>query len=187
MTLDFNAITAGAAVVAALVAIYAIWSESKRSRSSQGVELLFRMNDQFNNRDFRRSRRAAAGFLRKNQICRKSESEVDVNVSTESISSVELDEVLDFFEVLATLVRKKLFDNDLTSNYFFYWLDCYYILAQDYIAFWRQSWPQVWDDIDWLRRYLIKVENKKANHGYIAPSPESLQIFLNDECDLDVD
>lgn len=66
MNLDFNAITAGATVIAVFVAIYAIWVEQRRSRFSQGVELLLRLSDTFfYSKEFIQNRREAARFLKK--------------------------------------------------------------------------------------------------------------------------
>ena len=185
MNLDFNAITAGATVVAVFVAIYAIWVENRRSRFSQGVELLFRMTDIFfYSKEFIESRRKAAIFLRKNWNSQKNSGGAKKNES-KILNSLELDVILNYFQGMAILVRKNAIDKDLTWNYLFWWFDCYYILSQDYIKYWRQSDPNYWNDIDWLHQQLAKIERKKNPQVNNEVLLNHLNTFIADETKLE--
>lgn len=186
MNLDYNAITAGAAVVTALIAVYAVMSETRRSRFSQGIDLIQKMSDEFVEPGFQKHRSAAARFLLQSASSPEGTQELANQNAFERPTSLPLDEVLDFFQFMAVLARKGVIDKELTWNSFFYWLDCYYTLAWDYIVFWRQSSPSVWDDIDWLHRQLIGIEKKHNPQSYHSPTPEMLSVFLSDEAELGI-
>ena len=47
LAMDYRAVSAWAAVVAALTAIFAVMRESRRSRFQSGVDILFKLNDMF--------------------------------------------------------------------------------------------------------------------------------------------
>lgn len=63
MVLDYEAITAIAALATSLVAIYAVWAENRRARFSQGIDLLMRLNERFDGQDLKAYRRVAAKNL----------------------------------------------------------------------------------------------------------------------------
>jgi hypothetical protein len=190
MIIDYDALTALTALAAALIAILAIWLENQRSRFSLGVDLLMKMSDRFfYSNDFKKSRREAIKFIvrykKKTNLENVTGVQTDSNYSEQN--SVDLEAVLDFFEGLAILVRKKSIDKELACNYFYYWLDCYRELANEYVLQWRKKTPGTWYNIDWLYQELTKVEYKGSKVKYLGPDKELLEIFINDERNLDVE
>lgn len=185
MNLDFNAITAGATVIAVFVAIYAIWVEHRRSRFSQGVELILRLSDMFfYSKEFTQYRREAARYLKKNLTLKASNKKTKSNIKPDVPSSIELDAILDFFEGMEMLVDKAAIDKELAWSYFYWWLSCYYALSKDYIEFWQNKDPNIWEGVIWLHKRLVKIENKENPQGYQIPSTEDLLVFIKHEMNL---
>ncbi|MEW5940246.1 MAG: hypothetical protein AB1750_11325 [Chloroflexota bacterium] len=191
MMIDYNAITAIAAVLAVVIATTAIIVEGKRSRIRQGIDLIIRLNEFFSyNKDFKRTRRAAGAFLRR--IQNQSGQKRGKNKRRKSSifiseGSVELGEVLDFFQLIAVMVRKNALDEDIAWNFYGYYLEGYLLLSRNYIDFCRQSSPDYWEDVDWMYKLFVKIEKKESTIGYKMLSPEELQSFINDECRLNTD
>lgn len=187
MVLDYEAITAIAALATSLVAIYAVWAENRRARFSQGIDLLMRLNERFDGQDLKAYRRVAAKYLNEPRrgVPANSDSESEqLEKQLEDEGSLALDHVLDFFQYMGVLTRKKVIDVDLAWDQYFYFLNSYYVLARDYVAQCRQAWPDAWEDVDWLHQRLSRVESKRSRRPYLLPDKERLDQFLNDECSL---
>ena len=101
--LDYSALAAWAAVVAAAVAVYAIWAESRRSRFALGIDLFLRLEADFRNDRMLTARRVASKALR-------------------SENPSDADDVLDFFEMIGLLVRRGALDKHVVWHNFFYWI-----------------------------------------------------------------
>ena len=162
---DYNSITAIAAVVASIVAIYAIWSENRRSNFILGMDLIMRLDDRFFGDPFKRTRQKAAGRLLS--------SDFDYG----SPDSEPLDDVLDFFEMLAMLDSKKVLDKKSIWTNFFYWLDNYFTASKSYIAYNRKSMPLLWTEIDRLHSDLQKIR-EKYYVAYGIPTNDEIKKFL---------
>ncbi len=186
MHLDFNAITAGATVIAVFVAIYAIWVEQRRSRFSQGVELLLRLSDTFfYSKEFIQNRQEAALYLKKKLTLRAGKKKTRSNVKSNTLpSSIELDAILDFFQGMEMLIDKAAIDKELVWSYFSWWFFCYFALSKDYIEFWRNEDPNTWEDVLLLHKQLVKIENKENPQGYQIPSNKELLTFIENEINL---
>jgi hypothetical protein len=167
MNIDYNAIIAGTAVLASLTAIYAIWAESRRSTYSLGVNLLFKMNDEFAQPEFKIKRKAAVKFLLKN--------ESDFNTWT----CIELDDILDFFQIIASLTYKGILDKNLVWEFYSYWFEFYYTCTKEYISFCNITSQGSWEDLEWLHKTLTRITVRDSRKSYSPPTPEEIIDFLS--------
>jgi hypothetical protein len=89
MQMDSNMIAAWAAVVASLTAILALIWQTGNSRFQIGVDMLFKLDDKYYmSTAMREARRKAAKGIKNG-------------------ANEEIDDVLDFFEMIGLLVRRK--------------------------------------------------------------------------------
>jgi len=159
------ALTAWAAVVAAVVSVYAIWSESRRSRFALGIDLLLNLEDKFNNDKMLKIRRSAAREL----LLHKEKSDVD--------------NVLDFFEMVGMLVRRGALDDFMVWHNFFYWIHGYYLPNSDYIVESRIEDPTIWVDLVELYKRLVSIEKneRQCSDEKLQLTEEELTEFLEGE------
>ncbi len=177
MNLDYNMISAMMAVISSLIAIYAIVHQSKRSSFALGMDLLFKINDQFNHPDFTLKRIAAAKFLLK----LKDKTNYDKWICP------DLDEILDFFQTIASLIRRGALDKDIVWEYYSYWLNNYYAASEEYIKLCQKEFPQTYEGVELLHKLFVKLENKEykfTKRKYTDPSPAEIKRFLIDESNL---
>jgi len=171
---DYTAIAAWAAVVAALAAIVAIWTEGKRARFSQGLELLLRLDEEFDSEEFKKKRRAVAKLLL------KEEENFEKGKRLE-----EVEDILNHFQIIGFLLRKGVLDKELVWVHFFFWLNHYYLFLKPHIASVREWEPTAWEDVDWLHRRLAVLERKHRPKGMsIQPTDEMIREFLTRESAL---
>ena len=138
---DIIALAAALAAIAAAIA--AAW-QAYLLRFSLKVESLFAVEKRFNEPEYRRSRHLAARQLQMN----RPESDVD--------------DVLDFFDMLGLLVRRGAIDEEMVYHTFFYWVDGYWRAATDVIQRERQKNERVWEDLPRLYERLLAIENREG-------------------------
>jgi hypothetical protein len=138
--------------------------------------LLFKINDQFNHPDFSRKRKVAAKFLL------KLKNKSDYN----SWTCLELDDILDFFQAIASLTERGALDKVIVWEYYSYWLNNYYEISKEYIQLCQRESPYTWEGVEWLHKEFVKIENKDrhAKKIYTPPSQEELKQFLIAESKL---
>ncbi|MGA2986050.1 MAG: hypothetical protein ABSG32_19775 [Terriglobia bacterium] len=146
-----------AAVAAALIAAYQV----HLSRFSLGVDMTLRLDERFESPEFLKKRCAAAYAIR-----RKSGSDIE--------------DVLDFFESLGLLTRRRALDQGFVYSTFFYWLHGYASKCQDFIAEQRKQYPARYGDLVWLHGKLVAIE--ESRYGPIQES--EWDGFLDDEENL---
>ncbi len=165
---DFNAVSALSGVVAAVVAALALIAENQRSRFSTGVDLLLSLDDRFNSEGMRNVRRMAA-----QEIIGKKPAE-------------NVDEVLDFFEMVGLLVHKGALDVWIVWHEFSPWIRRYFYALKDYLDKWRKDDPTVYSDFVTLHEELTRIEMKETgcSRQDDIPSKGALDEFLKDELNL---
>ena len=164
LAMDYRAVSAWAAVVAALTAIFAVMRESRRSRFQSGVDILFKLNDMFSTEGMRKTRRKAAKGIRQGR-------------------NADVDDVLDFFEVVGLLVRRRAIADLFVWHSFFYWTHRYYLLTKEYVASVREKDPTTWSDFVWLHQRLENVEKRrrKCSDEHVVVDKTELDEFLKEE------
>lgn len=171
MVLDYNAIMAWAAVTAALTAVITTWVESKRSRFSISIDLILRLDNDFNSPHFKEIRRKAAVAFRSKDY---------------SKGSNEIDDILDFFEGVAFFIKRRAVDKKTVWHFFFTYMYRFWHFAEKYIAKERETDPTLWTAYIDIYSQLLKIEKQDRQRlgGNIKLSEEDLEKFLNEESTL---
>ena len=160
------------ASIAAWIAIavtigIASW-QIRTAKFVSGVDVLLRMEDEFQGEKMLIERKSAASVLLKKP-----------NSTPE-----DMDDLLDFFESLGLLTRRGALDKEMVWNNFFYWAHRYWIAAEDYIAEKQKKDPTEWENFTKLEKDLIKIEKKHGstyNLKLTKNSPD-IKTFLEEEC-----
>jgi len=171
----YNAISAWAALLAALAAIYAIWIEGKRSRFAHGLDILARLSDKFRGEDMVSVRRSYASLMLDSTKIEAQDKKNDLE-----------DEILDHFQEVSLLTRRHILDSDLTWAEYGYWFRHYYPLLKNRIKSFREKEdPSGWEDVDWLHCRFQKKDfyTKACTNGEQIPQ-DKLTDFLNYEARL---
>jgi len=134
-----------------------------RTRFNQSVDLLFRQENDFFGTAKKAQRVKAAHGLLAGQI-------------------LEAEPILDFFETMALLQRRKALDKEMVWHTFFYWIDHYYEAAKDLIKTRQNVDPLVWKDFVSFVSTLRKFQSERSGAvPYRPPSPDQVTSFLEEE------
>jgi hypothetical protein len=134
-----------------------------RARFNQSVDLLFKQENDFFGPAKKLQRVKAAQDLLAGQ-------------------SLEVEPILDFFETMALLQRRKALDKEMVWHTFFYWIDHYYEATKDLIKTRQKVDPLVWKDFVAFVSTLRKFQSERSgNIPYRSPSPEQVTSFLEEE------
>jgi hypothetical protein len=179
--IDYDAISAWAAVVAAfaalvaaLAAVIAISLEGKRARFAQGLDLLVRWREAFDTEDFKKKRRAVAKLL---------STEGGWFERGKRLEDVE--DILNHFQLIGYLRSRGILDRELVWEEYYFMLNHYYHLLKPYVASVREWDPTLWGDVDWLLKDLTGLERKALpKGGDTRPTEETSEEFLLRESNL---
>lgn len=170
MSINYNAIMAWAAIGAVLVALIAFLSESKRWRFSLSVDLILRLDSYFNSSEFKKIRKKAATVI--------------LSKTSKKEEMVSVEDVLNFFEMVAFLTRRRALDSEMVWYIFSYWMLRWYYCAKDYIDMTRKNDPTIWADLVKMNeKRFIKIEKRKCRL-VLVPFELELENFLKDESNL---
>jgi hypothetical protein len=175
MSINYTAISAWMAVIAALTVIFVVWIEGTRARFSQGLDLLFKLEDLFNSEKFVNRRRNVTRVLNNKIGKRDNKWEVDVG------------EILDHFQLVGILLHRGALDGELVHSEYYYWVSYYYHYLHSVISDWREGMhdPTAWEDVDYLYKELSKIENRyRRMKSSFAPTESNLKEFLLSEINL---
>jgi hypothetical protein len=180
MNIDYNAVTAWAAMLTALTAVIAIWLQERRARFSQGVDILLRLTQQFENGNLLEARRSLAKLVLADGLPTEID---DFNQPRDALIS----EILNHYQTVGMLLQKRVLDRELVYSDYFNKLNHYRTLLKSYMAAYRkkQGDTTIWEDVDWLCDRLSALERKYVPRGAdISPSQESPVEFLHEESNL---
>ena len=178
LSMDPTRLTAWAAVVGIIIALCALILEHRRSTFQVGVQMTLRFTDEFEIDRIRSARQSAARAMKL----------IEAEPKKDAMSELsEIDDILDFFEKLALLVRRKAINKRLVCHEFFYWFHRYYLLGRDRIASIQQTSPTIYEDIVWLYPRLVKFQKKQNPHFDEVLTKEELSRFIQEELDLGSD
>jgi len=167
---DYQAVTAWAALLAAFVALIAVWVEGRRNRFSQGLDLLLRLKAEFDSQAFRWKRQALAkSLVKQNRFPPEPSPELEAFIA----------HLMDHFQIVGLLLRKGRLDSELIYSEYFFWLHHYFFLFRTTIAAYRREDATIWYDAEWLYQRLLVHERRNRPKGDdVGPSKESLDQFL---------
>lgn len=159
------AVAALGALAAAAVAAYQV----RIARFALGAETVRDYDTRFNGDDFRKTRREAALSLR---AARRA-----------GTYTKDADDVLDLFETLGYLVRRKAIDKEFVWHTFFYWIHGYWRLSEPGITDRQKTDPAVYGDLRDLHRGLLGIEKRKTGLRDDEIEPKDLDEFLVEEAE----
>lgn len=155
-----------------LIAIIALIVQVRRARIQQSIDLLFRLEDNFFGEEKCEQRSLAASGILRGDFS-------------------EAEDILDFFETVALLVRKKSLDRYMVWHTFSYWIYGYFEAARDHIKAEQLSDPLRWKDLceqvpkmqALHKKELLGVGEKEGAMalGKIIPDAAAVQAFLKEE------
>jgi hypothetical protein len=157
------------AVVAAIISVMAMRRQSKQTKIAIEVDVLLRLDEEWRCSRMIGVRTAAASAL----------------MWGHTNSSV--DEVLDFLESIALLLKRDVLDEEITWPTFYWPMANYWLMAQQYIEQVRKDeGVATWGDLGDAVARLRKVEALKSglHGGQIRPRGEQPVHFLSDESKL---
>jgi hypothetical protein len=164
-------VTAVAAMVVTITTVSQVRQETQRVLFNAGLDSLWHFDAQWNSDEMMDARSAAAAAL------------------LDGRPSHDIDEVLDFFDQVALLLKRGALDEELVS-YEFYWpMANYWFASQEYIRQVQRDAPAAWEQLAGAVPRLAAIEAQRRKHTSEASVPTRAQIaeFLaaeaqNGEC-----
>ncbi len=180
-SVDWNAlaalaacVTAVAALVVTVTTISQVRQETQRVLFNAGLDSLWHFDEQWNSDGMMDTRSAAATAL------------------LDGRPSHDVDEVLDFFDQVALLLKRGALDEDMVC-YEFYWpMANYWFASQEYVRQVQRDAPATWEQLAGAVPRLAAIEARRRKHTSGASVPTKAQVaeFLaaearNAECTED--
>jgi hypothetical protein len=171
MNVNYSAVSACAAVIAGCIAIIALLVQDRRSRFSHGVDILFKLSDEFSAEAFR-----CAGTELAQLIQKRASRALDPE-ETERFTAIAT-EFLNHFETLGFLLRKRILDKEMIYTYYFYRLHGFWRFLQEVISITRADYPLLWSDAEWLHDELVSLARKQQPKEYIELTDSYVSKFI---------
>jgi hypothetical protein len=164
-------VSAIAASVGVIVALFYYTSNLKMTRLSNSAKMVIDLVNTFNSTEMRSHRRELASALQGNK----------------PIDLLRDAPVLEFFEEIGYMTRRGVLDAGMVWNSFSWWLEPYYLSAKSSIdQARRQAQSRVFfSETEWLYDRMCRVAEKEEGKKYIPRSDEALSRFLAQESQLD--
>ena len=164
-------VTAIAAMIMTITTVSQVRQETQRLLFNAGLDSLWHFDAQWNSDEMMDARSAAATALLDGQ------------------PSHDIDEVLDFFDQVALLLKRGALDEEMVC-YEFYWpMANYWFASQEYIRQVQRDAPAAWDQLAVALPRLAAIEARRRTRTAEASVPTKAQIgeFLaaearNGEC-----
>lgn len=173
MSLQFMSAEAWSALVAAVVAIYTIVTntiELKRGRLLKGIELMEAYSKDFDSDVFRKRRAVAAQYL-------LNDSRDNANPPS------ELCEILDFIEGIAFVHNNKLIEVETIWHALGSWLLPYSVATRNVVTKQQQIDPTLYEDLLPMFKAIETVEKHRhpSQNSFHLTSPTRVKRFLKEE------
>jgi hypothetical protein len=152
-----------------LVAAIALYYQILRSRFSMNLDLVLKMDDKFNNVEFKKLRvKIAKSILGKGK--------------KDDFKGAE--DVFDLFETVGYFVRHKALDKKIVWHTFYVWLHGYWSIGKNYILSERLDKRDntLWEDFEWLHNELLIIERAKTKkvEPELLCKEEIINFFKNE-------
>jgi hypothetical protein len=166
-------VSAIVAIVAVIVALFFNWRNLKNTRLSNSARMVLDLVNIFNSPEMKKHRSQFARKLLENR------SSIDLRRDTP---------VLEFFEEIGYMTKRKVLDIGMVWNSFAWWLKPYYLAVIDepdliQEARNRAGAQSLFREIGWLYEKTCEV-SKKEQGILVPPSMEDIQEFLEAEKQL---
>ena len=151
-------VTAVAALVVAITTASQVRQETQRVLFNAGLDSLWHFDEQWNSDGMMDARSAAATAL------------------LDGRPSHDVDEVLDFFDQVALLLKRGALDEEMVC-YEFYWpMANYWFASQEYIRQVQRDAPAAWEQLAGTVPRLAAIEAQRRKHTAEASVPTKAQI-----------
>lgn len=159
--------------IAVIVAISAIVIESRRARFSHSLQIMGRLDERFESLEFRETRRRAAAYL-------ISRGETDPH------GEAALRDVLNFFDTIGFLFRRKAVDAQTVWHYFSSWILPYYSASSKYLHGEQKRDPLCYREIEPLYNAVFAIEERERHYvdASSVTSKEAVERMLREEAIL---
>ncbi len=171
MNLDYTAVSAWTAVFAACVAVAALWVQERRYRFAHGIDILFKLSDEFEREAFRGAGTELAQLIRQRSLQPLSQEEKDRFTALAT-------EFLNHFETLGYLARKGILDKEMIYVYYFYRMHGFWRFLQEEISANRSDYPLLWADAEWLHNQLVTLAKKLQPKEYFELTDAYVTKFI---------
>jgi hypothetical protein len=121
-------------------------------KSSVQADTLLRLMDKFDSEEFQGKLKNAA------EACLAHLDTKDPGIA--------VDDVLDFLDDAAFLVRKGALDEEMMWHPFYHWVRVYYQASEQYIISRQKREPTVWSALSWVYPRLNNLEKAKSGLRY---------------------
>jgi len=142
--IDWLAVSAWAAMIAAVGALLAIWLQNRSEAITRSLDMLLRLEDKFDSDRMKKLRRTAAQGL------------LDGKFVDEGYY------VMDFFEELGLLLRYRAIHLQILFESFYHSPQAYWFSALKYIKEMRASNNELYDNFEYLVERELEYASKKS-------------------------
>jgi hypothetical protein len=97
---------------------------------------------------------------------------------------VDAEDVFDFFETVGLLVRTGALTTDLAYNFFFHWINLYWVAGQGHIQEKRKVSKSLWEHFEYLYdivRQSERIKDADSEDLKLAEQPQRLKSLLGEE------
>jgi hypothetical protein len=157
MHINYDAVSAWAAVIVALIAIVSVAVESRRAVFSRGVDVLLKYGSEFSGPEFRERRRQFAAMLR-----RKLDGQLTAKDHADFLAMATY--FLDHYETIGYLLRRRVLDRQLTFVYYGYTFCKYWPFLKELIDECQCEMPTLWEDAVWLGKAFFRILKQPARN-----------------------
>ena len=163
---NWQALTAIAAMVTALGAFASVGFIFHQTRQQRKFEAFWELYREWDSPQMRAHRRRAAALLQRKDL-----------MTNHELVTADVDVVLDFFDTVAMLLRRRVLDKQLVWHQFYDWAVYYWFASEGYVRSVQSDESRTtWKDIQSLVPTLMKHEGQSR-----PPRDEKLQEFLASE------
>lgn len=162
-----DAITAIATIFLAVAAIVTLVWQTRSFRLSLAADLSMKLDDRFQDKEFAAIRSRAARALKGH------------------IAEDEAEDVFDFFETIGMFVRLRALNAEIAHNFFFHWINLYWVAGRDHIRRKQATAKSLWRDFESLHKKVLDIERRKdPTSKDLELTADAIDRYLDDEIAL---
>lgn len=166
-------VSAIAAVATVGLAVVAVYVEGRRIRLTRSAELLLQLEDRFDSTTLRDARAGAAKAMLDRIVGRDARADVSA-----------VDDVLDFFDTIGLLVRKRALDREMAWHSFEYWIRYYLYIYREHVTERQEREPAQWREAIDMVAKLARIGSDFGDESANTLSRHRCEEFLRDEAAL---
>lgn len=174
--MSWEAISAWAALIAAIAALYAVWIESRLARRSNALQLLVWLDDKFDDKFNVKVKRIA------NYVKEHAESHTNEVEFTGEIVD-DLDDVLEFIDMMGYFLKSKVLDKNSIWNNFSALILGLWFWTKNYLEKEKKRGIQ-WENISYLSKEMLEIEKRKTKKSLLEIERAKKKNFMDAWADV---